>query len=130
MERVSINELTTVPKWIMVCRSGYVRQHDSLQSLNRDIYAGVIIMMIIIIIIIIIIVIIIIIIIMMMMIMIMIMTDRLNTTSNKILTACKKTDQCIKHCYQFLLLLNTAPINLPVPRPPPLLKDTQQTGPY
>ena len=118
MERVSINELTTVPKWIMVCRSGYVRQHDSLQSLNRDIYAGVIIMMIIIMMM------------MMMMIMIMIMTDQLNTTSNKILTACKKTDQCIKHCYQFLLLLNIAPINLPVPRPPPLLKDTQQTGPY
>ena len=46
MERVSINELTTVPKWIMVCRSGYVRQQDSLQSLNRDIYARVIIMMI------------------------------------------------------------------------------------
>ena len=118
MERVSINELTTVPKWIMVCRSGYIRQQDSLQSLNRDIYAGVIIMMIIIIIM------------MMMMIMIMIMTDRLNTTSNKILTGSKKTDQCIKHCYQFLLLLNIAPINLPVPRPPPLLKDTQQTGPY
>ena len=115
MERVSINELTTVPKWIMVCRSGYVRQQDSLQSLNRDIYARVIIMMIIIII---------------MMIMIMIMTDRLNTTSNKILTGSKKTDQCIKHCYQFLLLLNIAPINLPVPRSPPLPKDTQQTGPY
>ena len=121
MERVLINELTTVPKWIMVCRSGYVRQQDSLQSLNRDIYAGVIIMMMIIIIIIIM---------MMMMIMIMIMADRLNTTSNKILTGCKKTDQCIKHCYQFLLLLNTAPISLPVPRPPPLLKDTQLTGPY
>ena len=75
MERVSINELTTVLKWIMVCRSGYVRQHDSLQSLNRDIYAGVIIMMM-----------------MMMMIMIMIMTDQLNTTSNKILTGSKKTD--------------------------------------
>ena len=115
MERVSINELTTVPKWIMVCRSGYVRQQDSLQSLNRDIYARVIIMMIIIII---------------MMIMIMIMTDRLNTTSNKILTGSKKTDQCIKHCYQFLLLLNIAPINLPVPRSPPLPKDTQQSGPY
>ena len=119
MERVSINELTTVPKWIMVCRSVYVRQQDSLQSLNRDIYARVIIMMIIIIIII-----------MIMMIMIMIMTDRLNTTSNKIFTGSKKTDQCIKHCYQFLLLLNIAPINLPVPRPPPLLKDTQQTSPY
>ena len=121
MERVSINELTTVPKWIMVCRSGYVRQQDSLQSLNRDIYARVIIMMIIIIIIIIM---------MIMIIMIMIMTDRLNTTSNKILTGSKKTDQCIKHCYQFLLLLNIAPINLPVPRSPPLPKDTQQTGPY
>ena len=118
MERVSINELTTVPKWIMVCRSGYVRQQDSLQSLNRDIYALVIIMMIIIIIM------------MIMMIMIMIMSDRLNTTSNKILTGSKKTDQCIKHCYQFLLLLNIAPINLPVPRSPPLPKDTQQTGPY
>ena len=118
MERVSINELTTVPKWIMVCRSGYVRQQDSLQSLNRDIYARVIIMMIIIIIM------------MIMMIMIMIMTDRLNTTSNKILTGSKKTDRCIKHCYQFLLLLNIAPINLPVPRSPPLPKDTQQTGPY
>ena len=79
MERVSINELTTVPKWIMVCRSGYVRQHDSLQSLNRDIYAGVIIMMIIIMM-------------MMLMIMIMIMTDQLNTTSSKILTGSKKTD--------------------------------------
>ena len=118
MERVSINELTTVPKWIMVCRSGYVRQQDSLQILNRDIYARVIMMMIIIIIM------------MIMMIMIMIMTDRLNTTSNKILTGSKKTDQCIKHCYQFLLLLNIAPINLPVPRSPPLPKDTQQTGPY
>ena len=112
MERVSINELTTVPKWIMVCRSGYVRQQDSLQSLNRDIYVRVIIMMIIIIM-------------MIMMIMIMIMTDRLNTTSNKILKGSKKTDQYIKHCYQFLLLLNIAPINLPVPRSPPLPKDTQ-----
>ena len=82
MERVSINELTTVPKWIMVCRSGYVRQHDSLQSLNRDIYAGVIIMMIIIMMMMM----------MMMMIMIMTMTDQLNTTSSKILTGSKKTD--------------------------------------
>ena len=83
MERVSINELTTVPKWIMVCRSGYVRQHDSLQSLNRDIYAGVIIMMIIIMMMMMM---------MMMMIMIMTMTDQLNTTSSKILTGSKKTD--------------------------------------
>ena len=84
MERVSINELTTVPKWIMVCRSGYVRQHDSLQSVNRDIYAGVIIMMIIIMMMMMMM--------MMMMIMIMIMTDQLNTTSIKTLTGFKKTD--------------------------------------
>ena len=44
---------------------------------------------------------------MIVMIMIMIMTDRLNATSNKILTGSKKTDQCIKHCYQFLLLTCT-----------------------
>ena len=85
MERVSINELTTVPKWIMVCRSGYVRQHDSLQSLNRDIYAGVIIMMMIIMMMMMMMMI-------MIMIMIMIMTDQLNTTSSKILTGSKKTD--------------------------------------